>query len=104
MGVGGDPVTGESFTNILEKFENDPETEQIVMLGEIGGIAEVKAAKYAQENLTKPIIPFIRGALHLLEKEWGMQELLLKELMVLLKIKRNYLKVMEFMWLIYLQI
>lgn len=71
VGVGGDPVTGESFTNILEKFENDPETEQIVMLGEIGGIAEVKAAKYAQENLTKPIISFIAGVSAPLGKRMG---------------------------------
>ena len=71
VGVGGDPVTGESFTNILEKFENDPETEQIVMLGEIGGIAEEKAAKYAQENLTKPIISFIAGVSAPLGKRMG---------------------------------
>lgn len=61
LGIGGDPITGQNFIDILKKFEEDPETEYIVMLGEIGGIAEVKAAKYAHENLTKPIVSFIAG-------------------------------------------
>ncbi|PWL08746.1 succinate--CoA ligase subunit alpha [Methanosphaera cuniculi] len=61
IGIGGDPITGQNFIDVLKKFEEDPDTEAIVMLGEIGGIAEVKAAKYAQEHLTKPIISFIAG-------------------------------------------
>ena len=61
IGIGGDPITGQNFIDVLKKFEEDPATEAIVMLGEIGGIAEVKAAKYAQEHLTKPIISFIAG-------------------------------------------
>ena len=61
IGIGGDPTTGQNFIDVLKKFEEDPDTEAIVMLGEIGGIAEVKAAKYAQEHLTKPIISFIAG-------------------------------------------
>ncbi len=61
LGIGGDPVTGQNFTNTLIEFENDPETDAIVMLGEIGGVPEVKAAMYAEENLTKPIISFIAG-------------------------------------------
>lgn len=71
VGIGGDPVTGESFKNIFEKFENDPDTKQIVMLGEIGGIAEVKAAEYAQEKLSKPIISFIAGVSAPLGKRMG---------------------------------
>lgn len=61
LGIGGDPVTGIDFISALKQFEEDPETEQIVLLGEIGGIAEVKAAEYAKEHLTKPIISFIAG-------------------------------------------
>lgn len=61
IGIGGDPITGQNFIDVLKKFEEDPDTEAIVMLGEIGGIAEVKAAKYAQDHLTKPIISFIAG-------------------------------------------
>ncbi len=61
IGIGGDPITGLNFIDVLKRFEDDPETEYIVMLGEIGGIAEVKAAKYAKENLTKPVISFIAG-------------------------------------------
>ncbi|MCI5867882.1 MAG: succinate--CoA ligase subunit alpha [Methanosphaera sp.] len=61
IGIGGDPITGQNFIDIMKKFEKDPKTEYIVMLGEIGGIAEVKAAKFAQENISKPIISFIAG-------------------------------------------
>jgi succinyl-CoA synthetase alpha subunit len=61
VGIGGDPVTGMDFIKVLDEFEKDPETEQIVLLGEIGGIAEVKAARYAQENISKPIVAFIAG-------------------------------------------
>lgn len=71
VGIGGDPVTGQSFKDILMKFEEDPETEQIVMLGEIGGNAEVNAAKYAEEHLTKPIISFIAGVSAPLGKRMG---------------------------------
>ncbi|WP_455644725.1 succinate--CoA ligase subunit alpha [Methanosphaera sp.] len=71
IGIGGDPVNGQNFTDILKKFEEDPETEKIVMLGEIGGIAEVKAAKYAEEHLTKPIVSFIAGVSAPLGKRMG---------------------------------
>ncbi|MCD7781602.1 MAG: succinate--CoA ligase subunit alpha [Methanosphaera sp.] len=71
IGIGGDPVTGQNFTNSLIEFEDDPDTDAIVLLGEIGGIAEVKAAKYAQENLTKPIISFIAGVSAPLGKRMG---------------------------------
>ncbi len=71
VGIGGDPVTGQNFIDILKRFENDPETEQIVMLGEIGGIPEVKAAKYAEEHLSKPIVSFIAGVSAPLGKRMG---------------------------------
>lgn len=71
LGIGGDPVTGIDFISALRQFEEDPETEQIVLLGEIGGIAEVKAAEYAKEHLTKPIISFIAGVSAPLGKRMG---------------------------------
>ena len=71
LGIGGDPVTGMDFISALDKFEADPETEAIVMLGEIGGIAEIKAAKYAQENISKPVISFIAGVSAPLGKRMG---------------------------------
>ncbi|MDD6286508.1 succinate--CoA ligase subunit alpha [Methanosphaera sp. Vir-13MRS] len=71
VGIGGDPVTGQNFIDILKRFENDPETEQIVMLGEIGGVPEVKAAKYAEEHLSKPIVSFIAGVSAPLGKRMG---------------------------------
>ena len=71
LGVGGDPVTGMDFISALDAFEADPETEMIVLLGEIGGIAEIKAAKYAQENISKPVISFIAGVSTPLGKRMG---------------------------------
>jgi len=71
LGVGGDPVTGMDFITALRKFEADPETEQIVLLGEIGGIAEIKAAEYAEKHVTKPVISFIAGVSAPLGKRMG---------------------------------
>lgn len=61
IGMGGDPVVGLYFRELLEMFQNDPETEAIVMIGEIGGNAEELAAKYIQEHVTKPVVAFIAG-------------------------------------------
>jgi succinyl-CoA synthetase alpha subunit len=61
IGIGGDPVNGTSFVDCLELFQNDPETEAIVMIGEIGGTAEEEAAQYAKDLVTKPIVGFIAG-------------------------------------------
>ena len=61
LGIGGDPVVGASFIEVLEMFENDPETDAIVMIGEIGGSAEEDAAEYIKENITKPVVAFISG-------------------------------------------
>ncbi|MDX6269105.1 MAG: succinyl-CoA synthetase alpha subunit [Acidobacteriota bacterium] len=61
IGIGGDPVVGTTHTDALALFEADPETEGIVMIGEIGGTAEEEAAAYAKEHVTKPIVAFIAG-------------------------------------------
>ncbi len=61
VGIGGDPVPGSSFIDVIELFENDPETELIVMSGEIGGSAEEEAAEYIGENVSKPVVGYIAG-------------------------------------------
>ncbi len=62
VGIGGDPVNGTNHTDVLKMFNDDPETEAIIMIGEIGGSAEVDAARWAAENCKKPIAAFIAGA------------------------------------------
>jgi len=61
VGIGGDPIPGSSFIDILELFENDSQTEAIVMVGEIGGTAEEDAAEFIKHNVTKPVISYIAG-------------------------------------------
>ena len=61
VGIGGDPVPGSSFIDIIALFEDDPETELIVMSGEIGGSAEEEAAEYIAEHVTKPVVGYIAG-------------------------------------------
>ena len=61
VGIGGDPVVGSSFIDILGKFEDDPETEYVVMVGEIGGDEEEKAAAFIEAELTKPVVAYIAG-------------------------------------------
>ncbi len=61
VGVGGDPVVGLYFIELLEMFENDPETDSIVLIGEIGGDAEERAAAYIRDHITKPVAVFIAG-------------------------------------------
>lgn len=61
IGMGGDPVVGLYFRELLERFQNDPHTDAIVMIGEIGGNAEELAAEYIREHVTKPVVAFIAG-------------------------------------------
>jgi succinyl-CoA synthetase alpha subunit len=61
VGIGGDPLIGTDFRDILHLFEQDSETEAIVMIGEIGGDLEIQAAGYIKENITKPVVAFIAG-------------------------------------------
>ncbi|MFZ2501233.1 MAG: succinate--CoA ligase subunit alpha [Nocardioides sp.] len=61
VGIGGDPIIGTTHIDCLEAFENDPETEAIVMIGEIGGDAEERAAAYIAEHVTKPVVGYVAG-------------------------------------------
>ncbi len=61
VGIGGDPIIGLSYKQLLTEFQNDPETEAIVMIGEIGGDLEIQAAEFIKDNITKPVVAFIAG-------------------------------------------
>ncbi|MBL8063127.1 MAG: succinate--CoA ligase subunit alpha [Anaerolineales bacterium] len=61
VGIGGDPVNGTNFTDVLEMFEHDPKTEKVIMIGEIGGNEEEKAAEFIRTRMTKPVASFIAG-------------------------------------------
>ncbi len=61
IGIGGDPVKGENFIELLNRFNGDDETDAVVMIGEIGGSDETNAGKWVKDNMTKPVISFIAG-------------------------------------------
>ena len=61
IGIGGDPINGSSFKDIMEQFEQDPETKMVVMIGEIGGPQEAEAAMWIKENMKKPVVAYIAG-------------------------------------------
>jgi succinyl-CoA synthetase alpha subunit len=61
VGIGGDPINGTSFVDCLEMFEEDPQTEEVVLIGEIGGTDEEKAAEFIADRMTKPVAGFIAG-------------------------------------------
>ena len=62
VGIGGDPIIGTTYIELLEMFQNDPKTESILMIGDIGGNAEIQAAEYIKAHVTKPVAAFIAGA------------------------------------------
>ncbi len=61
VGIGGDPINGSSFRDILELFEADPETDAVMMIGEIGGPQEADAAAFVRDNMTKPVVAYVAG-------------------------------------------
>lgn len=61
VGIGGDPIIGTDFIDALRKFESDPQTEQVVLIGEIGGTAEERAAEFIDGQMTKPVVAFVAG-------------------------------------------
>ena len=71
IGIGGDPVLGSTFVDLLKLFQGDPQTEAIVLIGEIGGTAEEEAAAYIRQSVTKPVIAFVAGQTAPPEKRMG---------------------------------
>jgi succinyl-CoA synthetase alpha subunit len=61
VGIGGDPINGLKHIDVLQAFNNDPETDAVIMIGEIGGPDEVNAARWAKDNMKKPVVGFIAG-------------------------------------------
>jgi malate-CoA ligase subunit alpha len=61
VGIGGDPINGSSFVDMLQRFEEDPETEAVMMIGEIGGPQEAEAARFAKQHMKKPVIGYVAG-------------------------------------------
>jgi succinyl-CoA synthetase alpha subunit len=61
VGIGGDPIIGTTHVDCLQAFQDDPDTEAIIMVGEIGGDAEERAAEYIQSHITKPVVAYVAG-------------------------------------------
>jgi succinyl-CoA synthetase alpha subunit len=72
VGIGGDPVNGTNFIDVLELFEADPHTDRVVLIGEIGGTDEEKAADYIARHMTKPVAALSPGRRPLQESAWAM--------------------------------
>ena len=89
IGIGGDPVVGLHFRQLLEMFQNDPETEAIVLIGEVGGNAEEQAAEYIRNNVTKPVVDLLQDNQLLRGSRWDMQELSFREVPVRQKRRLN---------------
>lgn len=79
VGIGGDPIPGMSFVDVLQMFENDDQTKAIVLVGEIGGSAEEEAAEYIKSHVRKPVVSYIAGVTAPLESGWVMQAPLFQE-------------------------
>jgi succinyl-CoA synthetase alpha subunit len=71
VGIGGDPINGTSFLDVLEMFEDDPQTEQVAMIGEIGGTDEERAAEFIADHMTKPVAGFVAGVTAPADKRMG---------------------------------
>ncbi len=87
IGVGGDPVEGMNFVEVLKLLEDDPHTEQVVLIGEIGGNEEEKAAEFISRSMTKPVVAMIVGQTAPMGRGWGMQGRLLRIRLEMLKIR-----------------
>jgi succinyl-CoA synthetase alpha subunit len=61
IGIGGDPIAGTGFVDALQMFENDPDTEAVILIGEIGGTAEEQAAEFIRTKMKKPVVAFVAG-------------------------------------------
>ena len=80
VGIGGDPVNGTSHLDVIKLFNEDPETEAIIMIGEIGGSAEVEAARWIKEHCKKPVAGFIAGATAPAGRVHGVEAQVIEEL------------------------
>jgi succinyl-CoA synthetase alpha subunit len=91
VGIGGDPVNGTNFIDVLSLFEADPYTDQVVMIGEIGGSDEEQAAEYVSRYMTKPVVAFIAGQTAPPGKRMGTPGRLLKAEAARLKKRSGFL-------------